>query len=259
MEEATSVGGPPGRSPHGAARFPVYDLASSEEVARVLHQHGGGAASTSELAALLGYSRAKNGAFIDRLAAARMFGLVTTGGNITLTDRARAILMPEFPESAARARVEAFEGVPLYRSILQAFEGQVLPGRDGMRNALQNRFGVPAFKVAPALERMMSSAQHAGLFFQGDRTRLLRPRLRPGSATPPGQGASSDQGEGARPPAPGTGQPGSHHKLIQGALDELPPLGAAWDETAMRQWLQLMEHSIRVIWKVPPHTQATTE
>ena len=37
-----------------ALRFPVYDLDSSIEVAKTLHEHGG-TASTHELASYLGY------------------------------------------------------------------------------------------------------------------------------------------------------------------------------------------------------------
>src|SRR5688572_2215701 len=55
-------------------RYPGYDLKSAIEVAEKVVGRANGAASTIELAQYLGYSGTRNGAFVSRLAAARLFG-----------------------------------------------------------------------------------------------------------------------------------------------------------------------------------------
>jgi hypothetical protein len=246
----------PGRRPGGALRYPAYDLDASVEVAQRLHERAGGVANLKTLAVYLGYSGTHNGSFINRMAAARLFGLVDgPPTDVALTERARAILMPEYDDSETQARVEAFEQVPLYRAVLDAFEGKQLPAQEGLVNALQNRYDVPAGKARGVLDRLIKSADQAGLFkISGDRSRMIRPRLddvsrrlraSDGELSAPSAGELGARAEVVTPRA------ASRHKLIDGALDELPAIGVAWTEEGLQQWLDLIEHSVRVIWKLP--------
>ena len=81
--------------PKSEIGFPYFSLEKSIEVARVLHDRAGGRAQRPQLASLLGNSAVKNGGFLTRLSAAKMFGLVETlGDSVGLTDRAKRILSP---------------------------------------------------------------------------------------------------------------------------------------------------------------------
>jgi len=228
-------------------RYPRYDLASSIEVARTLQQHGG-TASQHELATYLAYKSAKNGAFLTRLAAARIFGLVEgSPSTVGLTPRAHTILQPDYPSTEVRARLEAFLSVPLFRAFLERYEGQPLPPQSGMRNALQTQFQVPREQASLALNRMLTSAEQAGLFAAaGNRTKMIRPTTSSLSPTP---GASSDSHpvletriETDRQTLP---------KLLEGALEELPDTAGGWSEQGLRDWLDLIEMALRVAYKVP--------
>jgi hypothetical protein len=132
-------------------RYPGYDLDSAIEVADKVLDRGSGAASTIELAQYLGYSGVRNGAFVSRLAAAKLFGLVEgPNSRITPTPRATAILKPDYEATALRARLEAFRAIPLFNAFLREYEGKTLPPAAGMQNALTTKFGIPEKRPRPS-------------------------------------------------------------------------------------------------------------
>jgi hypothetical protein len=249
-------------------RFTTYDLDGSLEVARVLKERGNGLASADELAIWLGYSKAKNGAFLARLANARLFGLVDgQSSELRLTQRALDILQPDYPTTAARARLEAFEQVPLYKAVLDHYHGQVLPDETGMKNALESRWKINADKSTHVLTRLLDSAEQAGLFkVAGNRSKMVRPTFgRDGEPSKPRvdgevsvarvhQGnvfqanRGGDLGDGAGAPAGAR-----DHKLIDGALDLLPPPPPAgeWSEAGLKQWIAFIESALRVVYQLP--------
>src|ERR1700674_1541432 len=89
--------------------FPYSDLESAVEIAQTIHSKAGSSCETDELAAWMGQS-ATGGTFRTRLGAARMFGLIETGGGrVTLTQAGRDVLDGSGSERAAR--VTAFLNV----------------------------------------------------------------------------------------------------------------------------------------------------
>src|SRR5438046_495877 len=73
--------------------YPYWDHDSSIKVADVIQNQAGGSCAADFLASKLEYSSVKSGTFLTRLAAARMFGYVTTAqGKFIVTERARMIL-----------------------------------------------------------------------------------------------------------------------------------------------------------------------
>jgi hypothetical protein len=232
-------------------RYPVYDLDDSIEVVRRLHQELGGSGTAAELAARLGYSGIQNGAFINRLASTRMFGLLDgTADQLTLSPRAQAILMPESPEMEAAALADAFEAVPTYKAFYDAYDGRALPAHAGRLNALQTRFNVPADRLANVLSRLERSAERAG-YFQVAPDRMIRPRASGRRAVEP---QDERRAESVTPPSRSNGaarRRGADHLLMQGTLAELPPSDEVWDEAGLEQWLNLVETAARVIYKLP--------
>lgn len=234
-------------------KFTSHDLNASIEVAKIIEDHGG-IASQDELAVWLGYKSKNNGAFLSRIASARAFGLLA-GQSPAMEPslRARNILRPDFPATEQRARLEAFEDVPLYKAVLDHYHGQALPDAKGLRNALETRWQIHTDRSASVMSRLMDSAEQAGLFnAAGDRTRMIRPSLgdsarRPVATQEPGP---SSTGASAVPPA-AAAQDARHHKLIDGALDMLPEIGAPWPEGELDQWLRFFEAALRVVYRVP--------
>jgi hypothetical protein len=240
-------------------RYPGYDLDAALQVARKIHERGAGATvSADELAVLLGYKSANNGAFLTRVAAARLFGFVDGPKDaLAALDRADAILRPDYPENAQRARLDAFKSVPLFAAFLEAYKGRPLPDEQGMRNALITRFKVAEKEAQTVLARLLESADQAGLFTTtgGSRTQMIEPTIRNGN---PGRERSSDEANTPPPPPPpaDSHQSGARFpKVIDGVLDLLPG-GPPWEETEYREWLSLFDQACRVYFKLPRRNNA---
>lgn len=236
-------------------RYPQYDLSQSIDVARRITDRGSGATlSMPEMAAFLGYKGTNNGAFITRMASARLFGLIDGPATANAaTARAVAILHPDYPETADRARLDAFRAVPLFGAFLDAFRGRPLPDDAGMVNALVTRFKVPEKDARAVLGRLLASADQAGLFKLGGQSRMIEPTF--ASPSPSADAAATD--DGASRPATQTIYPQSipspsasrFPKIIDGALD-LMPSGPPWDEGEYQEWLSFFDQACRVYYRI---------
>jgi len=228
-------------------RSPKYDLDQSIDVARRITDRGSGAAvSGAELAAFLGYTGTNNGAYLNRVSAARMFGLIEGNANsISATDRAEQIIHPDYPQTADRARLDAFRSVPLFGAFLEAFKGRELPDEAGMVNALVGRFRVPEKEAKPVLARLLLSADQAGLFRVAGAGRMIEPTLAP----PPSAPAKTDD----LSPLPALMLQDSPDrrfpKIIEATLD-LMPSGPPWDEAEYEEWLAFFDQACRVYYRI---------
>lgn len=233
-----------------ALRYPRYDLPASIEAARGLQERGGGVASANELASYLGYSGTNNGAFLNRIAAAKLFGLIEgQKAALRITRRGLNILHPDYEATLMRAKVDAFLSVPLYKAFLDEYEGKALPSEEGMLNVLQSRYGVSPSRAQATLTNLLDSAEEAGLFsVAGARTKMVRSTaaLTLGERLQPALPDAPDAKVSDRSEAPAGGYP----KILEAALDELPTSGT-WDEDQLSEWLDWFEGALRVHYKLP--------
>jgi hypothetical protein len=224
--------------------FPYYSLDRSIEVARLLHERAGGRCGRSQLATLLDYSGVKNGGFLTRISAAKMFGLIEEYGDaISLTERAKKILAPIRPVDADKAKVEAFMAVELFRRVFDDFDGHTLPAEVGLRNKFQNEYKIVPKQVPNALRCLLESADSAGMFkLAGNRSRLIAPILngatvedagaqpetlkeRPSDTQADTQNARTGGGNGGGGGGGDGDLPGVHPALA-GLVQNLPPVGS---------------------------------
>jgi hypothetical protein len=214
---------------------PYYDLEQSIVVASTIHDKGGGACSREQLAPLLKYSGVKNGGFLTRVSAAKMFGLIEESGDvIRLTQRAQTILSPVMPVDADRAKVDAFLSVELFGKVYEQFKGQTLPAEVGLKNLLEKTYQIVPDRVVPAIRIMMDSADAAGFFRStGNRTRMVMPILNGGGGAAHAEAAPQHEEVPRDPPKPNGGKngdgldgdpPGIHPAFV-GLLRELPKAG----------------------------------
>ena len=255
--------------PRSEVAFPYYSLEKSIEVPKLIHERAGGRCGRGQLAGLLGYSGVKNGGFLTRMSAAKMFGLIEENGDtITLTDRARKILSPVRPSDAEQARLDAFMAVELYRKVFDDFDGHTLPGADGLSNLFLTQYKIVPNQVAPALRNLMDSADSAGLFkVSGNRTRLIRPIIRneaaaavpaaaPEPAPPEDDAAGEDvaarvQRNGGRNGS-GSVQAGPDlngvHPALVGLIQNLPPVGSTLGPKRRAALIDAFKHTINFIY-----------
>ena len=147
-------------------RSVTYDLEASLELARAVVR-AGGRTDTATLAALLSYSGVRNGAFLSRLANARLFGLVTgRSGEVLVSARGRQCLSGT-SHDVARGRAEACLAVPLFRCVLERYADEALPPPADLAEALQSEFGELPDKASATAKTLIASAKQAGLTREG--------------------------------------------------------------------------------------------
>jgi hypothetical protein len=147
-------------------RSVTYGLDASLVLAQTVASSGG-RTDADTLAAALSYSGVRNGAFLSRLANARLFGLVAgRSGQVVLTERGRRCLSPD-PAVQSQALAEAFWAVPLFRRVLEDAPGRSLGDVDALAVELETRFGEVSSKARATARVLLESAERAGLLREG--------------------------------------------------------------------------------------------
>lgn len=254
--------------PRSAVAFPYYDLDAAINVAEKIHGEAGGSCSRDQLAPILGYSGTKNGGFLSKIGAARMFGLVEeVNGLLRPTALASHIYAPVQPADAERAKIEAFLNVELFNKIYERFKGQPLPTQAGLENLLKTEFKVVPAQIKTALRMLQASAESAGFFNAAGRGRLVLPLAANAKSAPslsPPVGARLDD---ATPMASGvvgklverregadeTGIP----PAIFGLIRDLPPEGTTMTNAKRQRLIKAFEASIN--WLYPDSEEVAND
>jgi hypothetical protein len=222
-----------------AIQFPYGDLNDAVEVARAMYLNAGGSGgSWEQLASWLGYGSTSSGAFRNKVATARIFGLTETkSGGATLTTLGLRIVDPS-KERAARAT--AFLNVPLYRRIYDDHLGMTLPPDSGLEQEMVT-LGVSPKQKVRARQIFQRSADQAGFFGLG-RNKLVMPR----TDLPALAAAASTLPSGDTPQ---NGTVTGLHPLIVGLLHTLPEPGSAWSQDRRRHWLDTADHVFGLLYR----------
>lgn len=223
--------------------FPYCDLDSAIELAKGVHDAGGMACESEQLAAQLSME-AKGGGFRVRLNGSRMYGLVTyeRGGRVTLTELGKRAIDSDKERAA---RVDAFLKVELYEKLYELFKGSPLPPQAALDRSLVT-LGVGDGVKEKARQVLMRSAKQAA-FFELAQDRLTKPAIRTdGSSTsivPHPDEKKKNSGSG------GGGEGGASHPLIQGLLVTLPQPGEQWSLEDRSNWLTMANSIFKMVYK----------
>jgi hypothetical protein len=224
--------------------WPYMDLDIAEKVAIAVYQRTGlGPCELDSLAAEMGHT--VNGAFRVKLATARTFGLIAkaTRNSVQLTELGRMMVAEE---TTARARAEAFLGVPLYNKIFETYRGHRLPPARAIESEMVS-LGVAAKQKERARQAFERSAKQAG-FFEDGADRLVRPRwadhfassvvtFNPGIATATSEKEkAADVAKVQQESAEGFAR--TSRPFIDGLLSKLPDEGSAWSSRDRVKWLK---------------------
>jgi hypothetical protein len=147
-------------------RSVTYGLDASLTLAQTVARTGG-RTDADALASALSYSGVRNGAFLSRLANARLFGLVAgRSGQVVLTERGRRCLSAD-PAVHRVALAEACWAVPLFRRVLQDASDAGLGDVDELTGVLETGFGEDSSKSRTTARVLLESAGRAGLLRAG--------------------------------------------------------------------------------------------
>jgi hypothetical protein len=235
--------------------FPYSDLEEAISVASALLAAGGVPCEPDQVAAALKQTPS-SGSFRQKIATARMFGLIETVQNkYQLTSLGFAITDANRQKAA---RADAFLNVPLYRKVYDTFRNQQLPPRPLALERTFAGFGVAPKQTANARIAFDRSAHQAGYFDQGGRDRLVRPPV--GSGVPNGPAFQSETvvSDSAPPPdrdreraqsGNGGGSGSGYHPFVMGLLETLPASGTVWTIEGRAAWLEAAASAFKLIYK----------
>lgn len=228
--------------------FPYNNLGDAIEVAQAIHSHvGTGECDDAQLAPWMNLS-AKSSGYRIQVSAARLFGLLETGGGgHKLSTLGRMIVDPQ---REREARAKAFMNVPLYSAVYEKYKGGVLPPAAAFERDIVG-IGVSEKQTGRARQIFERSAEQAG-FFESGKTRLVMPGVasRPAEEERPRDEArDEDSGKGKGGSGGGNGGSSDVDPIIQGLLARLPKSGEVWPEAERKLWLQLLEGSFKLIYK----------
>jgi hypothetical protein len=153
--------------------YPLFDLETSIEIARLVQQHGG-EWTTEELLDVLSGGATLGGAQLSKVNAARFFGLLgTTSCSIATTLLARNILSGE-STAHEDALQEAFFTIPLYRALYQNLnsEGGEIPHQQRLTEILTASYRIPAHRAELVAQVFLNSINQAGLLDKQEPARL---------------------------------------------------------------------------------------
>jgi len=256
MSDTTAKTEGPHAGSKSAMLHPYFDLKDSIDVAKAVHDRGGGQCARDLVAAALGYSTTKSGAFLSRLSAAKQFGLIRINGDVVSTTEASvAILHPVMDSEEVSARRDAFLSVPLFQKVYERFKGGSLPQEAGLMNLFKSEFKISDERLKPAVRVMLASAEQAGFFIAGGRTRLIAPGGSQ-SAVPKSEPLKTDPIEAptdrakTAPPAITEGSANVHPALIA-MLRELPRSGTEWPPAKKDRFMTAFRSIVDVVYPDP--------
>lgn len=219
--------------------FPYSDLEGAIEVAQTIHEKAGSSCDVDELAAWMGQT-STGGTFRSRLGAARLFGLIETGGGrATLTQLGRDALSGSGNERAARA--DAFLKVELFRAMYDRFKASALPPPAAIERQME-QLGVSPKQKIRARQTFAKSAEFAG-FIDSTTGRFVKPGITQKSDSPSPPSREGGNGGG------GDGQVSLNlDPLLIALLKKIPPAGAKWPEAQRVRWFRTFAMNVSQIY-----------
>ena len=159
-----------------AAKYPRHTVEQALRIPRAIYQQNAGQPATAHEAAILAGRSGVTGELRTEISSAKKYGFLESGpgAQIVLTSRARRAIAPQSDQDRSSALREAVLAAPDISDVYNFYRGEFLPDSQFFKNALIDRFGIPADKIDDFIKIFMDSMDSAGLIDKGgDQTRLL--------------------------------------------------------------------------------------
>ncbi|MGJ4729095.1 hypothetical protein [Luteimonas sp. SDU101] len=175
--KATKRPGPAaGRKQVSAADLPKKPIEECINVARPIHEmYAGQPATWDELATAAGLGARSNNTKYAIWSAQAYDLLIKSGDKYSLSETARKILAPNYPEERTEGIVKAITVPTVFSKFYSEYNGKLLPQDDFLLNILENRYDVPRERAEEAKDVILANARFAGIMSEhGDGKRLIR-------------------------------------------------------------------------------------
>lgn len=160
----TKRGPAAGRPKITMAELPRKTLEECLAIARPIHEvYAGKSASWDELATAAGVG-ARSAATKYLVWSAQAYDLlIRNGENYELSETARKILSPNYPDERAEGVLKASTIPTVFSKFYTEYNGKLLPEDDFLSNVLENRYQVPRDRVEEAKSILLANAVFAGI------------------------------------------------------------------------------------------------
>jgi hypothetical protein len=186
-----------------------------------------------------------------------MFGLIEDADGIQIrpTARAQAIVAPITDAHAAKAMVDAFMAVELFKKVFDQFQGTTIPEQAGLRHLFQTQYQIVPDRIGPTVRILLESAEQAGLFkVAGNRSKMMLPLASPvvspaAPAIPPLSPMESDAPRHGGNGGGSNGRGGSTiDPAILGLLEKLPSAGTPLTAKKRRHLIDAFTATVNFIY-----------
>jgi len=157
------------------AKFPRHSVEKALRIPKAIYDQNAGKPATVAEAARFTTGGAVTGPFRVEVSSSKKYGyLRSDAGKLALEDRARRAIAPQSGTDRISALQEAVLAAPDMSAVYSHYRGESLPDDEFFRNALVDKFAIPADKVAEFLDVFNESVRAAGLIDEtGERPRLI--------------------------------------------------------------------------------------
>lgn len=231
-----------------AIQFPYSDFEDAAKLANAIHSEvGSGTCSLVQLAAWTKQS-AKSSGYRVQVAAARLFGLIESDGG---ADSYRlSSLGKQFvdPQTARKAKTEAFFNVPLFAAIYKNHKDGVLPPAAALEREIAG-LGVSDKQKSRARQIFERSAEQTG-FFEHGKNRLIAPAIavRDDSANAQTQQNGDDTlGGGGGGGGDGFDGLGLDPLLVE-LLRKIPSVDEGWPKDKRLRWFKTFAMNVSQVY-----------
>lgn len=159
----------PARSSSAAAaqqaKYPRHSVERALRIPQALYDQNGGQPATMAEAVRFTGGTSVSGAFKTEVSSSKKYGFLESvdRNKVGLTERARKAVAPQTPTDRLDALREGVLAAPDLSEVYSFYRGENLPDQEFFRNALTDRFGLPADKVAEFVQIFDESVQAADL------------------------------------------------------------------------------------------------
>lgn len=197
-----------GRPKITMAELPRKTLEECLAIAKPIHEvYAGKSASWDELATAAGVgARSTTTKYLVWSAQAYDL-LIRNGENYELSETARKILSPNYPDERGEGVLKAVTIPTVFSKFYTEYNGKLLPEEDFLNNVLENRYQVPRDRVEEAKSILLANAVFAGILTEHPNGKKI---IRLGSQAVPNDEATLAAVGGSSPvvgptePAPST-------------------------------------------------------
>jgi hypothetical protein len=125
--------------------YPTYPADEAIRIGQAVYDLGGSRAPVKKemLAKHLNYA-GTGPSFVQRIGAAKLYGLIDGRGEYALTDLGKRYFLPTSETDKAEAAFEILQHPPAFKRLVARFSGQRLPSNDILGNIIHTEGNVPA-------------------------------------------------------------------------------------------------------------------